>query len=99
MTEKNRKLHNQFDAEASTSSLSGSTSGKPIFSGVSIFVDGFTVPSSQVKRFSFFIFYSLYVSLIRGMCEHGWKVSQLYEVTVPWLRDQLCQEIVNLTQI
>ncbi|XP_027914406.1 DNA repair protein REV1 isoform X2 [Vigna unguiculata] len=50
MTEKNRKLHNQFDAEASTSSLSGSTSGKPIFSGVSIFVDGFTIPSSQELR-------------------------------------------------
>ncbi|XP_068467802.1 DNA repair protein REV1 isoform X4 [Phaseolus vulgaris] len=50
MTEKNRKLHNQFDAEASTSSLSDSASGKPIFSGVSIFVDGFTVPSSQELR-------------------------------------------------
>ncbi|KAG2375417.1 DNA repair protein [Vigna angularis] len=50
MTEKNRKLHNQFDAEASASSLSGSTSAKPIFSGVSIFVDGFTVPSSQELR-------------------------------------------------
>ncbi|KAK7308786.1 hypothetical protein RJT34_05017 [Clitoria ternatea] len=50
MSEKNRKLHNQFDAEASTSSLSGSSSGKPVFSGVSIFVDGFTVPSSQELR-------------------------------------------------
>ncbi|CAJ1924447.1 unnamed protein product [Sphenostylis stenocarpa] len=50
MTEKNRKLHNQFDAEASASSFSGSTSGRPIFSGVSIFVDGFTVPSSQELR-------------------------------------------------
>ncbi|WVZ12425.1 hypothetical protein V8G54_016955 [Vigna mungo] len=50
MTEKNRKLHNQFDAEASASSLSGSTAAKPIFSGVSIFVDGFTVPSSQELR-------------------------------------------------
>ncbi|RDX62552.1 DNA repair protein REV1, partial [Mucuna pruriens] len=50
MTEKNRKLHNQFDAEASTSSFSGSSSGKPIFSGVSIFVDGFTVPSNQELR-------------------------------------------------
>ncbi|XP_022631684.1 DNA repair protein REV1 isoform X3 [Vigna radiata var. radiata] len=50
MTEKNRKLHNQFDAEASASSLSDSTVAKPIFSGVSIFVDGFTVPSSQELR-------------------------------------------------
>ncbi|XP_027361078.1 DNA repair protein REV1 isoform X4 [Abrus precatorius] len=50
MIEKNRKLHNQFDAEASTSSVSGSCSGKPIFRGVSIFVDGFTVPSSQELR-------------------------------------------------
>ncbi|KAK7405827.1 hypothetical protein VNO78_07437 [Psophocarpus tetragonolobus] len=50
MTEKNRKLHKQFEAEASTSSLSGSGSGKPLFSGVSIFVDGFTVPSSQELR-------------------------------------------------
>ncbi|XP_073220509.1 DNA repair protein REV1 isoform X3 [Cicer arietinum] len=50
MTEKNRKLHNQFNAEASTSSFSASTSGKPIFAGVSIFVDGFTVPSSQELR-------------------------------------------------
>ncbi|XP_029130864.1 DNA repair protein REV1 isoform X2 [Cajanus cajan] len=50
MTDKNRKLHNQFDAEASTSSFSGSTSGKPLFSGVSIFVDGFTVPSNQELR-------------------------------------------------
>lgn len=48
MVEKNRKLHNQFDAEASTSSQSGSGSEKSIFHGVSIFVDGFTVPSSQV---------------------------------------------------
>ncbi|KAL2349558.1 hypothetical protein Fmac_003558 [Flemingia macrophylla] len=50
MTEKNRKLHNQFDAEASTSSFSGSSSGKPLFTGVSIFVDGFTVPSNQELR-------------------------------------------------
>ncbi|TKY71257.1 DNA repair protein REV1 [Spatholobus suberectus] len=50
MTEKNRKLRKQFDAEASTSSFSGSSSGKPIFTGVSIFVDGFTVPSSQELR-------------------------------------------------
>ncbi|GMY38593.1 DNA repair protein REV1 isoform X1 [Fagus crenata] len=50
MVEKNRKLQNQFDAEASTSSLSGSGSAKPIFDGVAIFVDGFTVPSSQELR-------------------------------------------------
>ncbi|KAK8949785.1 DNA repair protein REV1 [Platanthera guangdongensis] len=52
MAEKNRKLRSQFQAEASTSSLlSGETSfsgdGKGIFHGVSIFVDGHTVPSSQ----------------------------------------------------
>lgn len=45
MTEKNRKLHNQFNTEeASTSCVN------PIFAGVSIFVDGFTVPSSQELR-------------------------------------------------
>ncbi|XP_021285553.1 DNA repair protein REV1 isoform X2 [Herrania umbratica] len=49
MVEKNRKLQNQFDAEASNSSLSDSST-KPIFHGVSIFVDGFTVPSSQELR-------------------------------------------------
>ncbi|KAL6213330.1 hypothetical protein ACLB2K_012777 [Fragaria x ananassa] len=46
MVEKNRKLQNQFDTEAS-SSLS---SPKSVFRGVSIFVDGFTVPSSQELR-------------------------------------------------
>ncbi|KAI9181004.1 hypothetical protein LWI28_010199 [Acer negundo] len=51
MVEKNRKLQNQFDAEASSSSHSAATtSGRPIFHGVSIFVDGFTVPSSQELR-------------------------------------------------
>ncbi|KAI7992948.1 DNA repair protein REV1 [Camellia lanceoleosa] len=50
MTVKNQKLQEQFDAEASSSSNSGSTSGKPIFQGVSIFVDGFTVPPSQELR-------------------------------------------------
>jgi DNA repair protein REV1 len=59
MTEKNRKLHNQFNAEASTSSFSGSTSQNPIFAGVSIFVDGFTVPSSQViSYFTCFFFFN-----------------------------------------
>lgn len=48
MVEKNRKLQEQFRAEASTSSHSDSSSLKAIFHGVSIFVDGFTVPSSQV---------------------------------------------------
>ena len=48
MSVKNQKLHEQFDAEVSTSSNNGSSSGKPIFHGISIFVDGFTIPSSQV---------------------------------------------------
>ncbi|XP_057502579.1 DNA repair protein REV1 isoform X2 [Actinidia eriantha] len=47
MSVKNQKLHEQFDAEVSTSSNNGSSSGKPIFQGISIFVDGFTIPSSQ----------------------------------------------------
>ncbi|KAI8554579.1 hypothetical protein RHMOL_Rhmol05G0109000 [Rhododendron molle] len=47
MAVKNQKLQDQFEAEATSSSNSGSNSGKPIFQGVSIFVDGFTVPSSQ----------------------------------------------------
>ncbi|KAJ0798281.1 putative DNA-directed DNA polymerase [Helianthus annuus] len=50
MAVKNRKLHEQFDAEASTSSHGGSASKKPLFHGVSIFVDGYTVPSSQELR-------------------------------------------------
>ncbi|KAF9621992.1 hypothetical protein IFM89_029212 [Coptis chinensis] len=44
MTEKNRKLREQFDT--STYSFHDS----PLFNGVSIFVDGFTVPSSQELR-------------------------------------------------
>ncbi|KAG1358964.1 DNA repair protein REV1 [Cocos nucifera] len=48
MVEKNKKLREQFDSAASTSSLQESGDGKKgIFDGVSIFVDGFTVPSSQ----------------------------------------------------
>lgn len=51
MAEKNRKLREQFDASASASALGGDSggdgTGKGIFSGVSIFVDGFTVPSNQ----------------------------------------------------
>ncbi|PON58092.1 DNA repair protein, Rev [Trema orientale] len=50
MVEKNKKLHNQFNGEASNSSNSGSNSELSIFRGVSIFVDGFTVPSSQELR-------------------------------------------------
>ncbi|XP_056683408.1 DNA repair protein REV1 isoform X2 [Spinacia oleracea] len=50
MAVKNKKLHEQFDAEASNSTHSGSDSVKPIFQGVSIFVDGFTIPSSQELR-------------------------------------------------
>ncbi|XP_058007455.1 DNA repair protein REV1 isoform X2 [Hevea brasiliensis] len=50
MVEKNRKLQNQFNAEASNSSHGGSSSEKPIFDGVSIFVDGFTIPSRQELR-------------------------------------------------
>ncbi|GJM97614.1 hypothetical protein PR202_ga14551 [Eleusine coracana subsp. coracana] len=44
MAAKNSKLAAQFDADASTS---GADSGG-LFAGISIFVDGFTVPSSQV---------------------------------------------------
>ncbi|XP_059313959.1 DNA repair protein REV1 isoform X3 [Lycium ferocissimum] len=50
MAVKNQKLHEQFDAEASSTSLSGPSSSKPIFHSVSIFVDGYTVPSSQELR-------------------------------------------------
>ncbi|XP_049351928.1 DNA repair protein REV1 isoform X1 [Solanum verrucosum] len=50
MAVKNQKLHEQFEAEASSTSISGPNSSKPIFQGVSIFVDGYTVPSSQELR-------------------------------------------------
>ncbi|KAL0542076.1 hypothetical protein IC582_022165 [Cucumis melo] len=50
MVEKNRKLHNQFNFDASSASHSGVNSGNQIFQGVSIFVDGFTIPSSQELR-------------------------------------------------
>ncbi|GFQ07259.1 DNA repair protein rev1 [Phtheirospermum japonicum] len=50
MAVKNHKLHEQFNAAASSSSHSASGPGKSIFSGVSIFVDGYTVPSSQELR-------------------------------------------------
>lgn len=45
MVAKNSKLAAQFDADASTS---GAAAAAGLFAGVSIFVDGFTVPSSQV---------------------------------------------------
>ncbi|XP_074591636.1 uncharacterized protein LOC141847481 [Curcuma longa] len=48
MAVKNQKLREQFDASAA--SLSRVGSGKGIFSGVSIFVDGFTIPPSQELR-------------------------------------------------
>ncbi|CAN6544394.1 unnamed protein product [Malus baccata var. baccata] len=47
MVENNRKLHNQFDTKASASSHIGSNTGKDTFRGVSVFVDGYTVPSNQ----------------------------------------------------
>uniref|UniRef100_A0A803NNP0 DNA repair protein REV1 n=1 Tax=Cannabis sativa TaxID=3483 RepID=A0A803NNP0_CANSA len=50
MAEKNKKLHNQFNGVASNSLNSGSSSEHSIFTGVSIFVDGFTVPSNQELR-------------------------------------------------
>lgn len=46
MSAKNSKLSAQFDADASTSSAAPGA----LFAGVSIFVDGFTVPSSQVPH-------------------------------------------------
>ena len=62
MEAKNRKLRDQFDADASTSSLESKngesrhsdTSGdKGIFHGVSIFVDGYTIPSNQARLSGF----------------------------------------------
>ncbi|KAL3814279.1 hypothetical protein ACJIZ3_015547 [Penstemon smallii] len=50
MVVKNQKLHEQFDAAASSSTHCGTRSGKSIFCGVSIFVDGYTIPSSQELR-------------------------------------------------
>ncbi|KAG7536407.1 BRCT domain [Arabidopsis suecica] len=50
MEVKNRKLQNQFETEASASSRGVSGSEKLIFQGVSIFVDGFTIPSHQELR-------------------------------------------------
>ncbi|KAG0470310.1 hypothetical protein HPP92_016474 [Vanilla planifolia] len=52
MKDKNRKLRSQFEAEASSSSLGNSesspvVSGRGIFHGVSIFVNGHTIPSGQ----------------------------------------------------
>ncbi|XP_068656705.1 DNA repair protein REV1 isoform X2 [Aristolochia californica] len=45
MEVKNRKLREQFDADAEAS-----TSQDALFSGISIFVDGYTVPSNQELR-------------------------------------------------
>ncbi|KAG9440398.1 hypothetical protein H6P81_020563 [Aristolochia fimbriata] len=45
MEVKNRKLREQFDADAGAS-----TSKDALFSGISIFVDGYTVPSNQELR-------------------------------------------------
>ncbi|XP_074275494.1 DNA repair protein REV1 [Silene latifolia] len=50
MAVKNKKLHDQFDAVASDSSHNGSDPKKQIFQGIAIFVDGFTIPSSQELR-------------------------------------------------
>ncbi|KAF7142402.1 hypothetical protein RHSIM_Rhsim05G0088800 [Rhododendron simsii] len=50
MAVKNQKLQEQFEAEGTSSSNSGSNNRKPIFQGVSIFVGGFIVPSSQVLK-------------------------------------------------
>ncbi|CAA7014851.1 unnamed protein product [Microthlaspi erraticum] len=50
MEVKNRKLQNQFATEASATSSGVSGSEKLIFQGVSIFVDGFTIPSHQELR-------------------------------------------------
>lgn len=64
MVEKNRKLQEQFAAEVAGSFHGVSSALKPIFHGVSIFVDGFTVPSSQVSFLyqcpvSYLLFYLL----------------------------------------
>lgn len=61
MVEKNRKLYNQFDVEASSSSHSALSCEKPIFRGISIFVDGFTSPSSQACYISNFSFSSIWL--------------------------------------
>lgn len=67
MVEKNRKLHNQFDSEASSSSHNGLNTGKNIFRGVSIFVDGYTVPSSQVCLISDVHLYLAVESIARNI--------------------------------
>lgn len=68
MTEKNRKLRDQFETDASSSSYGanpgitdggvGGGDGGGIFKGVSIFVDGFTVPSCQVFPFLYLLLLS-----------------------------------------
>lgn len=61
MALKNQKLHQQFSAEASSSSRSDSSSQRPIFERVSIFVDGYTVPSSQVTEEFFYLILQFYL--------------------------------------
>lgn len=64
MTEKNRKLRDQFETDASSSSyganpgITDGGDGGGIFKGVSIFVDGFTEPSSQVFPFLYLLLLS-----------------------------------------
>lgn len=50
MVLKNKKLHEQFDVEASSSHQSGYSSRKSLSHGVSIFLDGYTALSSQELR-------------------------------------------------
>lgn len=63
MEVKNRKLQNQFETEASASSHGVSGSEKLIFQGVSIFVDGFTIPSHQVYTLLLWFFLSSFNSV------------------------------------
>lgn len=58
MEVKNRKLQNQFETEASASSHG---SEKLIFQGVSIFVDGFTIPSHQVLTLLLWCLYQFFI--------------------------------------
>ncbi|KAF3794298.1 DNA repair protein [Nymphaea thermarum] len=50
MDEKNRKLRLQFDVDTLSTSPGDSPAKKGLFHGISIFVDGFTIPSSQELR-------------------------------------------------
>ncbi|GFY95017.1 DNA-directed DNA polymerase [Actinidia rufa] len=111
MSVKNQKLHEQFDAEVSTSSNNGSSSGKPIFQGISIFVDGFTIPSSQVwPNTSPLYFYSYRLDkdeaiLLSGMdrldsrsasgSPSGTDEESSNHFRVPYQLDQLASEAQN----